>query len=128
MPPLIHHLLLVMFGASLGGGTRYLFSLLEGRLNAPIILSTLLVNIIGGLLAGIIAGYLLHKPDQGIRLFLIIGFYGGLTTFSSFSLEAMTLLQQREYLASLGLIALHLIGAIGATFIGFIIIQKGLQS
>ena len=127
MPPIISPLLLVMLGAALGGGTRYLFSFLEGHLNAPIILSTLLVNILGGLLAGIITGYLLYKPDQEIRLFLIIGFCGGLTTFSSFSLEAMMLLQQREYLASLGLIALHLIGAIGATFIGFIIIQKLLQ-
>lgn len=113
-----------MLGASLGGGCRYLFTLIESRLSTPIQISTLLVNIIGGLLAGIIAGYLLHKPDQTIRLFLIVGFCGGLTTFSSFSLETMKLLQNREFLMALSLILFHFIGAIGATIIGFALTQR----
>lgn len=123
MPPLIANLLLVMLGASLGGGSRYLISLIENNIALPIQISTLTVNIIGGLLAGIIAGYLLQKPDHGIRLFLIVGFCGGLTTFSSFSLETMSLLQNREYLNSILLILLHFIGAIGATFLGFYLIN-----
>lgn len=124
MPNLIQNLLLVMLGASLGGGCRYLFTLIESRLSTPIQISTLLVNIIGGLLAGIIAGYLLHKPDQTIRLFLIVGFCGGLTTFSSFSLETMKLLQNREFLMALSLILFHFIGAISATIIGFTLTQR----
>ncbi len=124
MPNLIQNLLLVMFGASLGGGCRYLFTLLESRLSTPIQISTLLVNILGGFLAGLIAGYLLHKPDQAIRLFLIVGFCGGLTTFSSFSLEAMNLLQNRAYLSAFLLIVLHFIGAISATFAGFTLMQR----
>lgn len=113
-----------MLGAAFGGGTRYLFTLLEGKIDIPIQISTLIVNIGGGLLVGLIAGYLLQKPDQGIRLFLIVGFCGGLTTFSSFSLETMTLLQNREYLNSLILILLHFFGAVGATFLGFYLINK----
>ncbi|PWD82786.1 fluoride efflux transporter FluC [Ignatzschineria cameli] len=124
MPNLMQNLLLVMLGASLGGACRYLFTLIETQLSTPIQISTLLVNIIGGLLAGIIAAYLLSKPDQALRLFLIVGFCGGLTTFSSFSLEAMKLLQNREFLTAFLLIIFHFIGAIGATFIGFIVTQR----
>lgn len=124
MPNIIQNLLIVMLGASLGGGCRYLFTLIETKLTTPIQISTLLVNIIGGLLAGIIAGYLLQKPDQTIRLFLIVGFCGGLTTFSSFSLEAMNLLQNRAYLYAFLLILLHFVGAISATFAGFTLMQR----
>ncbi|MHC5226313.1 fluoride efflux transporter FluC [Ignatzschineria sp. LJL83] len=123
MPQLISNLLWVMLGASLGGGSRYLISLIENKISLPIQISTLTVNILGGLLAGIIAGYLLQKPDQAIRLFLIVGFCGGLTTFSSFSLETMSLLQNREYFHSMMLMLFHLIGSIGATFLGFYLIN-----
>jgi len=124
MPSLIYNLFLVMFGAAFGGGTRYLFTLIESKMSTPIQISTLIVNIVGGLLVGILAGYLLQKPDQSIRLLLIVGFCGGLTTFSSFSLETMQLLQNKEYLNSLLLIFLHFFGAVGATFLGFYLINK----
>lgn len=124
MPLLLQNLLLVMLGAAFGGGIRYLFTLMESYFHQPIQISTLLVNIIGGLLAGLIAGYLLQKPDQGLRLFLIVGFCGGLTTFSSFSLEAMNLLQRGAYLNSFMLILFHFIGAIGATFLGFYLMNR----
>lgn len=118
------NLLLVMLGAAFGGGFRYLFTLLEKYFNQPIQIATLLVNIVGGLLAGMIAAYLLQKPDQSIRLFLIVGFCGGLTTFSSFSLETMMLLQKGAYSSAMILIILHFIGAIAATFLGFYLIHK----
>lgn len=121
---LFQNLLIVMLGAALGGGTRYLMTLLERYFHQPIQLSTLLVNIIGGLFAGMIAAYLLQRPDQSIRLFLIVGFCGGLTTFSSFSLETMMLLQKGAYYNAMLLIILHFIGAIAATFVGFYLIQK----
>lgn len=124
MPLLIHNLFLVMCGAAIGGGTRYLLTLLEGKINMPIQISTLIVNVGGGLLVGMIAAYLLQKPDQNIRLFLIIGFCGGLTTFSSFSLETMMLLQNRAYLNASLLTLLHFFGAVGATFLGFYLMAK----
>lgn len=69
MPLLILNLLWVMLGAALGGGSRYLISLIENKISLPIQISTLTVNILGGLLAGIIAGYLLQKPDQAFVYF-----------------------------------------------------------
>jgi CrcB protein len=53
------------------------------------------------------------------RLFLITGFLGGLTTFSSFSAEAMLLLQRGDYAWALGHSALHLIGSIALCIAGF---------
>lgn len=85
---------LVFIGGGLGATSRYLVTtLLAGRLgNFPI--GTFTANIIGSLLMGIVVGVLAGKSDAELyRVFIAVGFLGGFTTFSSFSAETLTLIQ-----------------------------------
>ena len=81
---------------------------------------TLAANLIGGYIIGValalFAATNALAPEW--RLFVITGFCGGLTTFSTFSSEIVTLLQQGRSLGASGLVALHLVGSVLMTFAG----------
>lgn len=111
----------VGIGAALGAWLRWGLSVLLGQLHSRVQLGTLAVNLIGGYLIGLALGF--FGDHAGLhpawRLFAITGFLGGLTTFSTFSGEAMVLLQRGEYGWALAHSALHLFGAIGCCIAGF---------
>lgn len=107
-------------GAALGALLRWW---LGGQLNShfpAIPPGTLLANLIGGYVIGIaiafFASFSALSPEW--RLFVITGFCGGLTTFSTFSAEVVTLLQQGRGLMACGAAALHLAGSVSMTFAG----------
>jgi CrcB protein len=95
--------LLVLLGGGLGAPARYLTDRwVQSRHRLRFPLGTLLVNLIGCLLLGIIAGGLAHRHwPAHVEALLGTGFCGGLTTFSTFSVEAVELLQGRFALRSL---------------------------
>jgi CrcB protein len=74
----------------------------------------LLANLIGGYLMGIAMAYFsgLGLGHEGWRMFVMTGFLGGLTTFSTFSAEIMTLMMQQRYIWALGGIAIHVVGSL----------------
>jgi len=83
-------------------------------------LGTLAANLIGGYLMGIALGMLSHfeaLPPE-VRLLITTGFLGGLTTFSTFSAEAVTLFARQQFGWATLLIAAHVAGSIAATFAG----------
>jgi fluoride exporter len=80
----------IAIGAGLGGVLRYVVST---RLAIPFPWQTFVVNLLGGLLIG----WLSPRLDAGQRLFWITGFCGGFTTFSTYSMETVTLLEQGRY-------------------------------
>jgi CrcB protein len=84
-------------------------------------LGTLVANLVGGYLIGLALGFFDTLPALSPvwRLFVITGFLGGLTTFSSFSGEAMVLLQRGHYSWALAHSALHLLGSIGFCVAGY---------
>ncbi len=90
----------VFLGSALGGIFRYYISGIVARLTSgEIPFGTLAVNIVGSFIAGFIIFYI---DDRGLlskelKLFLVVGFCGGFTTFSTFSLETIRLLQDSEY-------------------------------
>ena len=93
MPPLI----LVMLGGAVGAGFRYHISSVALRNLGPLFpWGTWIVNLLGGLLMGVLAGALVKQftPTEGepLRLFLGVGVLGGFTTFSAFSLETTNML------------------------------------
>ena len=85
-------------------------------------LGTLGANILGGLLIGLALVWF-ERMGSGlspnIRLFVITGFLGGLTTFSTFSAEVFTFIHQGRLLAALGLVGLHVGLTLVATALGF---------
>lgn len=97
----MNNYLLVSIGAAIGGVGRYwLSNYVYKFLPANFPYGTLTVNILGSLILGIIVFVFANKGliSPGLRLFLTIGFCGGFTTFSTFSLETINLIRDSEYL------------------------------
>ncbi len=106
-------LLFLMIGGALGTLARYLASGLAHRMtNSLFPVGTLLVNSIGSLLIGIAWALWEQSSVPGyIRLFVLVGFFGGFTTFSSFSLETMNLIRENEIrLALFNILANNILG------------------
>lgn len=107
-------------GAALGAWLRWGLSAALNAVVPNLPLGTLLSNLIGGYLVGIAVEVLVHHsvltPEW--RLFIITGFLGGLTTFSSFSAEAVQLLQRGQYAWFAALLAAHVAGSIVMTLLG----------
>jgi CrcB protein len=108
-------------GAAIGAWLRWGLSLLLGSMHAYVQVGTLVANLVGGYLVGLALGFFSANPGLSPewRLFVITGFLGGLTTFSSFSGESVLLLQRGEYGWALLHTVLHLLGSILFCVAGF---------
>ena len=123
-------LLAIFTGAGLGALLRYFLGLKLNSLYPFIPLGTLGANLLGGYLIGVaIAFFASHSAlSPEWRLFIITGFLGGLTTFSTFSAEMLALLQEGRLAIGFGAILLHVIGSIVMAFLGiasYTLLQKG---
>jgi CrcB protein len=106
--------LIVFIGAGLGGALRHGVNVGAARLfGYGFPLGTLIVNIAGSFLMGLLAGYFAFRPgiNQHMRLFLTTGVLGGFTTFSAFSLDTALLLERH----ALGLAAGYVVGSVAAS-------------
>ena len=108
-------------GAAFGAWLRWGLGLWLNGVVSQLPLGTLVANLCGGYLIGISMAFFANATALSAewRLFVITGFLGGLTTFSTFSAEAMTLLQRGEYAWAIGHSALHLFGSILFCIAGF---------
>jgi CrcB protein len=113
--------LAVGFGATLGAWLRWAVSERLAALHGLIPAGTLLVNLAGGYLIGLLLGAFGSHPSIAPewRLFLITGFLGGLTTFSAFSGESLLLLERGAYGWALAHSAAHLLGSIACSIAGY---------
>ena len=112
--------LAVGIGAALGAWLRWGFGIAFNPLFSSILLGTLAANLVGGYLIGVAVEYFVHHDSipPETRLFVIVGFLGGLTTFSSFSAEAVELMIDREFGWTLALVAVHVTGSLAMTWLG----------
>jgi CrcB protein len=106
--------LLVMIGGAAGSALRYEVGRLSLRLMGPAFpWGTLAVNLIGGLLMGVIAGIVVrHGPNEPLHLLFGIGLLGGFTTFSTFALDGYVMLQRGELTTALLYALLSVTGSI----------------
>ena len=118
--------LLVMAGGAIGAGFRYHLSRVAlHNLGPAFPWGTWIANLLGALLMGLLAGFLLKEGATGepLRLFLGTGVLGGFTTFSAFSLESATMLQRGDY-GLAGAYALSSVaGSIVMLFIGYWLVR-----
>lgn len=112
--------LAVGIGAALGAWIRWWLGIGLNAVLPNLPLGTLAANLIGGYLIGIAVEYFSQNGaiPMELRLFVITGFLGGLTTFSSYSAEAVGLLARAQYLWATVLISGHVAGSIAMTVLG----------
>lgn len=120
-------LLLVGLGGGIGAMGRHLISRLAVLFphgNFP--LGTFMANVIGGLLMGLLVGWLARRIEGGndLRLFLGVGMLGGFTTFSSFSLEMVQMIERKAYLMALFYSLASVALAVTAVFSGLMLARK----
>ena len=117
---MFHSILAISIGASAGAVLRWLLGRSLNALFPAIPPGTLAANLIGGYLIGIAVSVFTTLPNLAPewRLLVITGFLGGLTTFSTFSAEVVTLLQEGRLLWAGAAIAIHVTGSLGMTILG----------
>lgn len=114
----------VAAGSALGGAGRYALSLWLGRWAGDgFPWATLTVNVAGSTLIGVIAAWAVAggRPplSEPLRLFLMVGVLGGFTTFSSFSLETLLLVENGQLLRAASYVAGSVALCLGGVFLGF---------
>lgn len=116
---LLRSIVAVSLGAALGALLRWVLSVWLNASFPQIPPGTLVSNLIGGYLVGIaIACFATSNLPLEWRLFVITGFCGGLTTFSTFSAELVILLQQGRAMWAIAAAGVHLVGSVAMTFAG----------
>lgn len=117
----------VGIGGMLGTWLRWWLGLRLNALFPTLPLGTLAANLIGGYIIGVAVGLLTQNLGLSpqARLFIMTGFCGGLTTFSTFSAETYTLLARGQLAWGLGEIAIHVCGSLVATALGVLTVQAG---
>jgi len=112
----------ISVGASLGALLRWVLGMKLNAVLPAVPLGTLAANLVGGYVIGLCVAYFAARPDlpPQVRLFLITGFCGGLTTFSTFSAEVVDLLQKGDLIAGSMAIVAHVAGSLSMTLLGMV--------
>jgi fluoride exporter len=115
----------VFIGAGFGALLRWLLGLRLNPVFPSLPLGTLAANLLGGFLVGFLVIWLNRHPavSPELRLLVITGFLGGLTTFSTFSAEVVNLLAKGELLLGIFAAAGHLFGSLLLTALGMSLAQ-----
>jgi fluoride exporter len=127
---MFYTLLAIFSGAGFGALLRWFLGIKLNSYTPSIPLGTLSANLIGGYLIGLFIAFFASNtaiaPEW--RLFIITGFLGGLTTFSTFSAEIVALIQEGRLSMSIVAVLLHVMGSIMMTLLGiasYTLLHKG---
>ena len=113
-------LLAIGSGAAIGAWLRWGLGLWLNPYHAVLPLGTLAANLVGGYGIGLALGWFAHTPGLSpeLRLLVITGLLGGLTTFSTFSAETVQMLLRQQYAWAGATVALHVLGSFSMTVLG----------
>ena len=124
-------ILYVALGGALGASARYSLSLFISKFYvSDYPLGTITANIVGSFFMGFLVGWVSSKVNDvsNLMLFLGVGLLGGFTTFSAFSLEALTMYEKKDYGLFISYIGSSVLFSVGALFMGLILARKVLGS
>ena len=126
----VYSFLAVGVGAAVGAWLRWGLGIYLNATYPALPMGTLASNLIGGYLVGMAVAFFSQHPglSPDLRLFLITGFLGGLTTFSTFSAEAVNLLSRAEYGWAVAHVSAHLAGSLFLTLLGMLTVNAILKS
>ncbi|HHA0037289.1 TPA: fluoride efflux transporter CrcB [Yersinia enterocolitica] len=118
-------LLAVFIGGGVGSAVRWLVSLKLNSFSPNIPVGTLIVNLVGAFIIGLTLALFtrITHIDPVWKLLITTGFCGGLTTFSTFSVEVVYLLQDGKLAWAAGTVALNLAGSLAMTMLAFILVN-----
>ena len=118
----VYAIMAVGGGAAIGAWLRWGLGYALNPIFPTIPLGTLCANLLGGYLMGMALGILSHYESlpPEMRLLMTTGFLGGLTTFSTFSAETVTLLARGEYAWATAIVLGHVIGSLAMTGMGIV--------
>lgn len=110
----------ISLGAALGALSRWGLSVGLNHVFPALPMGTLVANLVGGYLIGLAIGLFAQMPSLAPewRLFIVTGFLGGLTTFSTFSAEVVSSLQQGRLGWAAATVAVHVLGSLALTLAG----------
>ena len=122
---LIKNILAVGAGSFIGGAARYLVLLAMKGIGKGFPWATLVVNLLGCLMIGLLWGLLSRNAAENTSwgLFLTVGLCGGFTTFSTFSKEALTMLQCSNYIGFTSYIAISVLAGIALVALGYVMMK-----
>ena len=112
-------ILSVAIGGAIGSLLRYYLGTINFLSNSVFPMSTFLVNVIGSFAIGVLFFLLKDTDNDYLKSFLMIGFLGGFTTFSAFTIDVLDLLQNDQYLISIIYICVSVIVSLLAVYLGF---------
>ena len=123
LPDTIRNIIAVGAGSFIGGIARYLVSLAMKGISKGFPWATILVNLLGCLIIGLLWGFLSRNASESTSwgLFLTVGLCGGFTTFSTFSKEALTKLQTGQIWGFASYIAISILAGIALVALGYYI-------
>lgn len=121
-------LFLVALGGGVGAVARYLLGVASlHRFGPSWPAGTFTANVFGGLLMGLLVGWLALRgggDQERLRLLLGVGLLGGFTTFSAFSLETVLMIERRAYGEALGYVLVSVVLSIAALFAGLMLMRR----
>ena len=123
LPDTIRNIIAVGAGSFIGGIARYLVSLAMKGISKGFPWATVLVNLLGCLTIGLLWGFLSRNASESTSwgLFLTVGLCGGFTTFSTFSKEALAMLQTGQIWGFASYIAISILAGIALVALGYYI-------
>ena len=125
IPEIIRNTVFIGCGSFIGGAARYLTSVAMKTMSKGFPWGTLAVNLVGCLVIGLLWGFFSKNSSESSSwaLFMTVGICGGFTTFSTFSKEALMMLQAGNFFSLLAYVAISVIAGIALVAAGYYLVR-----